>query len=106
MKDNLTGFTNIQKLAPDIIVELRYATTNNFTHQVIYDFTTAIVRTGTAQKLAQASATVNQLGYRLKVWDAYRPVSAQKRLFDVYPDPEFVATPILTSVTRKASRSI
>lgn len=93
MKDNLTGFTNIQKLAPDIIVELRYATTNNFTHQVIYDFTTAIVRTGTAQKLAQASTSVNQLGYRLKVWDAYRPVSAQKRLFDVYPDPEFVAHP-------------
>ena len=93
MAQILTGFTNLQRLDPDIIVDLRYATTNNFTHQVIYDFTTAIVRTGTAHKLAQASALVKQQGYRLKVWDAYRPVSAQRRLFDVYPDPAFVAQP-------------
>ncbi|CAM3191192.1 M15 family metallopeptidase [Lactiplantibacillus plajomi] len=93
MQAELTGFTNIQRLAPSIIVDLRYATTNNFTHQVIYDFTTAIVRTGTARKLAVASNLVNQQGYRLKVWDAYRPVSAQKRLFEVYPDPQFVAQP-------------
>ena len=93
MDQALTGFTNIQHLDSEIIVDLRYATTNNFTHQVIYDFTTAIVRTGTAHKLAKASALVKQQGYRLKVWDAYRPVSAQRRLFEVYPDPEFVAQP-------------
>ncbi|MFC6180438.1 M15 family metallopeptidase [Lactiplantibacillus daowaiensis] len=89
----LTGFTNVQTLDPEIHVDLRYATTNNFTKQVVYDFTTAIVRTGTAQKLAQASALVKAQGYRLKIWDAYRPVSAQERLFEVYPDPEFVAKP-------------
>ncbi|WP_436652472.1 M15 family metallopeptidase [Lactiplantibacillus plantarum] len=93
MDQALTGFTNIQHLDSEIIVDLRYATTNNFTHQVIYDFTTAIVRTGTAHKLAKASALVKQQGYRLKVWDAYRPISAQRRLFEVYPDPEFVAQP-------------
>ena len=53
MDQALTGFTNIQHLDSEIIVDLRYATTNNFTHQVIYDFTTAIVRTGTAHKLAK-----------------------------------------------------
>ncbi|WP_178196671.1 M15 family metallopeptidase [Ligilactobacillus sp. Marseille-Q7487] len=89
----LTGFSNIQKLDPDIIVDLRYATTNNFTNHVIYDFTTAIARTGTAQKLAVASDIVKKQGYRLKIWDAYRPVKAQERLFEVYPDPEFVAKP-------------
>jgi len=88
-----TGFTNIQTLDPSIIVDLRYATTNNFTHQVVYDFTTAIARTGTAEKLAAASADLRAQGYRLKVWDAYRPVAAQKRLFTVYPDPDFVAKP-------------
>ncbi|RRK11770.1 D-alanyl-D-alanine dipeptidase [Lactiplantibacillus garii] len=93
MQTELMGFTNVQKLDPTIIVDLRYATTNNFTHQVVYDFTTAIVRTGTAQKLARASELVRSHGYRLKIWDAYRPVSAQKRLFEVYPDPEFVAKP-------------
>lgn len=87
----LTGFTNIQKLDPDIIVDLRYATTNNFTGHVIYNFKVAIARTGTAQKLAKASAILKEQGYRLKVWDAYRPTEAQEKLFEVYPDPEFVA---------------
>lgn len=93
MDKELTGFTNIQALDPDIIVDLRYATENNFTGKVVYDFTTAIARTGTARKLARASAIVKAQGYRLKVWDAYRPVSAQKRLFEIYPDPTFVAEP-------------
>lgn len=88
-----TGFTNIQTLDPSILVDLRYATENNFTHQVVYDFTTAIARTGTAEKLAAASALLRPEGYRLKVWDAYRPVRAQERLFEVYPDPTFVAKP-------------
>lgn len=88
-----SGFTNIQKLDPSIIVDLRYATTNNFTGQVVYDFSTAIARTGTAEKLAAASEDLKKKGYRIKVWDAYRPVSAQERLFEVYPDPSFVAEP-------------
>lgn len=93
MKKEKNGFSNIQNLDPSIIVELRYATTNNFTHQIIYDFTTAIARTGTAQKLANASLILRKKGYRLKIWDAYRPVSAQQKLFEVYPDPTFVSPP-------------
>lgn len=93
MSQEKSGFTNIQTLDPSIIVDLRYATTNNFTGQVVYDFTTAIARTGTAKKLAKASSYLKEQGYRLKVWDAYRPVSAQERLFEVYPDPSFVAKP-------------
>ena len=88
-----TGFTNVQALDPSIIVDLRYATTDNFTHQVIYNFTTAIARAGTAKKLAKANSLLRAQGYRLKIWDAYRPVAAQARLYDVYPDPSFVAKP-------------
>lgn len=93
MEKELKGFTNIQKLDPEIIVDLKYATPDNFTGKVVYDFKTAIARTGTAKKLAHASKLVKDQGYRLKIWDAYRPVSAQKRLFEVYPDPKFVAKP-------------
>ncbi|MBN7274834.1 D-alanyl-D-alanine dipeptidase [Ligilactobacillus pobuzihii] len=93
MDTESTGFTNVQKLDPDIIVDLRYATTNNFTGEVVYDFSTAIARTGTAKKLAVASSIVKEQGYRLKIWDAFRPTKAQKRLFEVYPNPEFVAPP-------------
>lgn len=86
-------FLNVQALDPDIFVELRYATENNFTGKKIYNFTTAIARTGTVKKLAVASKLVKEQGFRLKVWDAYRPVAAQKKLFDVYPDPNWVLPP-------------
>lgn len=51
MEKELTGFTNIQKLDPEIIVDLKYATPDNFTGKVVYDFQTAIARTGTAKNL-------------------------------------------------------
>lgn len=93
MRDPNTDFTNVQALDPEIFVELRYATKNNFTGKKIYDFTTAIARAGTAKKLAKASELVKAQGFRLKVWDAYRPVAAQKKLFEVYPDPNWVLPP-------------
>ncbi|GAB6093414.1 M15 family metallopeptidase [Furfurilactobacillus curtus] len=86
-------FMNIQTVNPHIIVDLKYATTDNFTHQKIYDFTTAIARTPTAKKLGTAANQLYQQGYRIKVWDAYRPVSAQAKLFEVYPDPQWVLPP-------------
>ncbi|MDK1727169.1 M15 family metallopeptidase [Dellaglioa algida] len=87
------GFTNVKTIDPDIIVDLRYATKNNFTNQIIYDFSAAIARTGTVKKLGIASKLLKVQGYRLKIWDAYRPVLAQEKLFEVYPDPNFVAKP-------------
>ena len=76
-----------------IVVDLRYATSDNFTGQVIYDFKQAIARNGTAEKLAKANSILKEKGYRIKVWDAYRPTYAQQKLWDVYPDPNFVAKP-------------
>lgn len=93
MQTQLSDFVNLQTLTEDLIIELTYATPNNFTGQVVYDFTTAIARRGSAQKLAEASKILKKQGYRIKVWDAYRPVSAQLKLFEVYPDPTFVAKP-------------
>ncbi len=75
------GFINIQQVDPSIIVDLKYATNDNFTGQAIYDFTVAIARIGTAKKLAVAAQQLRSQGYRLKVWDAYRPTTAQQRLF-------------------------
>ena len=93
MEKELTGFTNIQKLDPEIIVDLKYATPDNFTGKVVYDFQTAIARTGTAKKLAHASKLVKDQGYRLKIWDAYRPFAAQEKLWQVCPNPRYVANP-------------
>lgn len=87
------GFLNVQALDDTILVDLKYASTANFTGHQIYDFTTAIARAGTVRKLTRANQILTQLGFRLKVWDAYRPVTAQKKLFQVCPDPTWVAQP-------------
>lgn len=83
----------VKKYIPDIYVELRYATENNFTGVKIYDFTEAYLRYRTVKKLAQVQKELKQQGYSLKIWDAYRPFEAQQKLWEVYPDPNYVANP-------------
>ena len=83
----------VKKYIPDIYVELRYATENNFTGVKIYNFTDAYLRYGTVKKLADVQKELKEQGYSLKIWDAYRPYEAQQRLWEVYPDPNYVANP-------------
>lgn len=83
----------VNKYIPDIYVELMYATDNNFTGVRIYDFTDAYLRYGTVKKLAQVQKELKQQGYSLKIWDAYRPFEAQQKLWEVHPDPNYVANP-------------
>ena len=83
----------VNKYIPDIYVELVYATDNNFTGVRIYDFTDAYLRYGTVKKLANVQKELKEQGYSLKIWDAYRPFEAQQKLWEVYPDPNYVANP-------------
>lgn len=83
----------VQDYIPMIVVDLKYATEDNFTGTVIYDFTDAYLRYGTVKKLAEAEKAFEEMGMRIKIWDAYRPVEAQEKLWEVYPDPVYVADP-------------
>lgn len=83
----------VEDWIPDIYTDLRYATDNNFTGQAIYDFSDAYLRYGTVQKLAAVQETVAESGCSLLIWDAFRPVSAQFRLWEICPDPAYVANP-------------
>lgn len=78
---------------PSVYVELKYATSDNFTGQIIYDFVDAYLRYGTVEKLARVQEKLNELGYSLKIYDAFRPVSAQFKLWEVVPDSTYVANP-------------
>ena len=91
---------------PGIFVELKYATTDNFTGHVIYDFTEAQLRYGTVKKLAAAQDFFESQGLSLKIWDAYRPVSAQWKLWEVYPDSNFVANPNRTHSSHSRGNTI
>ena len=94
---------------PGVYADLRYATENNFTGQVIYDFTQPQLRYGTLKKLAQAQEMLAERDLALKIWDAYRPVSAQFRLWgcapirSMWPIPQR-AIPDIAGATRWTSR--
>lgn len=88
-----TDLVKVADFIPDIKVELRYATKNNFTGKKIYDFDQAYLRYGTVKKLAKAQEKLKKMGYSLLVWDAYRPVYAQFRLWEICPDSTYIANP-------------
>ena len=86
-------FVLVTDYLPQIRTDLRYAGADNFTGQTIYSFTDAYLRYGTVRKLAQAQAALEEAGYSLLIWDAFRPTEAQFRLWEVCPDPVYVANP-------------
>ena len=88
-----TDFVPISDYLPDSVTELKYATADNFTGQVIYSFQDAYLRYGTVKKLMAAAEEFAQMGYYLKIWDGFRPISAQFVLWEVYPDSTYVANP-------------
>lgn len=77
----------------EFIIDLRYATSNNFTNQIIYDTQECFINHNTAKMLIKAKEIFKRDGYRVKVWDAYRPIWAQQRLWDIVQNPDFVAAP-------------
>lgn len=86
-------FVRVLDYIPTATQELRYATENNFTGQVIYDFEDVYLRWGTVKKLMLVSRDLEELGLYVKIWDGFRPVSAQFVLWEVCPDPTYVANP-------------
>ena len=83
----------VRDYIPDILVELKYATEDNFTGQIIYDFQDAYLRYGTVKRLQYVQDVMKEQGLTLKIWDAFRPLWAQQALWDAYPDPTYVSNP-------------
>ena len=80
-------------LDADFIIDLRYATADNFTGVQVYRSAECWVDAHTAQILIQAKNIFKAAGYRVKIWDAYRPIRAQRRFWEILPDDNFVARP-------------
>ena len=83
----------IREYIPDAVIDLRYATANNFTGKVIYKSSEAYLCYGTVKKLMAVQEELRKYDMKLVVWDAYRPMAAQFRLWEVCPNPDFVADP-------------
>ena len=78
---------------PGVILDLRYASDRNITGKKIYPDGRAWLRKETIQKLAKAARDLDEKGYRLVLWDAWRPASAQRALWAAKPDGRFLTPP-------------
>lgn len=88
-----TDFVRAADYLLGIEVDLKYATEDNFTGSVIYDFSDAYLRYGTVKKLQSVLDELSADGYSLKIWDAFRPTQAQFRLWEICPNPVYVSNP-------------
>ncbi|PLT33761.1 M15 family metallopeptidase [Bacillus sp. V5-8f] len=84
---------DIRKFDKTIVIDLRYATKNNFTKKQIYPAAIPLLRQETAAKLVKVNKEAAKKGYRVKVWDAYRPFSAQRTLYIAASNKSYVAHP-------------
>lgn len=86
---------DITKLIPDVIIDIKYATTNNFTNQILYPCARCYLIEPVARALQLAADSFRQKGYRIKIWDGYRPRAIQYKLWDVVPTEKriYVADP-------------
>lgn len=84
---------NLEKKIPNIVLDIKYATPNNFTKQVIYKEAKAFARKPVAEALDEAEKEFLNLGYSIKVFDAYRPYSATVKFFEIIGDTRYVASP-------------
>ena len=79
--------------AENIVIDLRYATEDNFFKTKLYEENKAYLRYGTLKKLIIAEKALEEKGVYIKIWDAYRPIEAQRAMWEICPDPRYVSDP-------------
>lgn len=83
----------IKKAIPNIKLDIRYATKNNFMQQVMYKQARAFVRRPVIDALKKIQKELNKKGYALKIFDGYRPYAITVAFYKKASDKNFVANP-------------
>jgi len=80
---------------PRLVLDIRYATTNNFTGEQVYPQARAFLQRPAAEALKRANDHLHAQGYGIAVYDGYRPWSVTKKFWDITPQEkkDFVADP-------------
>ena len=87
------GFVDLSTLDPEILTDIRYAGTNNFVREKMYNCGRCFLRKDAAEAIVRAQKILRKKGLGLKIWDAYRPLPVQYKLWKKMPDPRFVMNP-------------
>ncbi|MCX2719901.1 M15 family metallopeptidase [Lentiprolixibacter aurantiacus] len=93
-----TTFVRLADYSADFAYDMRYATTNNFLKAQVYDCAECYTRVKTAKALMAANQDLMEIGYRILFFDCYRPNSVQYKMWEIVPNPQYVANPVKGSV--------
>ena len=95
---NDTTFVNLKDYNKDFVYDMKYATSDNFLKAKVYDCAECFLRLKTVKALINANAQFIKKGYKIKLFDCYRPLDIQKRMWAIVPNPEYVANPSKGSI--------
>lgn len=77
-----------------IVQDVKYATTDNFTGKVLYEDSRVYIRKIVGENLSKANKYLQEkYGYTIKIFDGFRPRSVQRIMWEIYPNPSYVANP-------------
>ncbi|GAB4343965.1 MAG: hypothetical protein OHK0038_24080 [Flammeovirgaceae bacterium] len=88
-----SAFVNVSKLDANFVLDIKYATTDNFVKAKMYECGECWLRKVAALALVEAQKSLLKKGYRIKLFDCYRPHSVQWQLWNKVPNPQYVANP-------------
>ncbi|MEC4005146.1 M15 family metallopeptidase [Flavobacterium sp. SUN052] len=90
---NDTTFVKLKKFSNAFIFDMKYATNDNFLKKKVYDCDECYLRLKTAKNLIEANTEFLTKGYRIKLFDCYRPIDVQKKMWELVPNADYVADP-------------
>lgn len=88
---------NVRELIPDIVIDLKYNTTDNFLHQKLYSTDECLLSHVAVRQLALVQDSLRKIGLGIKIWDGYRPRAVQFLMWEIMPNPVYVADPVTGS---------
>ncbi|WP_289661573.1 M15 family metallopeptidase [Flavobacterium panacagri] len=88
-----TTFVKLRDYSNDFIYDMKYATEDNFLKAKVYDCAECMLRLKTVKALIAANNDFLKKGYRIKLYDCYRPLDIQKKMWEIVSNPEYVADP-------------
>lgn len=88
-----TTFVNLKDYSTDFVYDMKYATEDNFLKAKLYDCAECLLRLKTVKALIAANKDFIKKGYKIKLYDCYRPLSIQKKMWAIVSNPNYVADP-------------
>lgn len=95
---NDTTFVNLKDYSQDFVYDMKYATSDNFLKAKVYDCAECFLRLKTVTALVEANKKFMKNGFKIKIFDCFRPLDIQKKMWKIISNPEYVANPAKGSI--------